>query len=253
MPAFPAPQPSQTPKDVRTATPAGDATVRKQPTSRFDPVTTLVAQKFDITVEHMRRAVTDRRAVEARKLAAALALRRYHVTPQEISDHFGLVEAAVTAAATTLDSLFVDFALSHHAPLLDIVDFLVQHWFERSASHASYYAIADIQDEVCAAFEVSRMDLLSPRRAANLACARQIAMALAKHLTKRSYPEIGRRFERDHTTVLHAVRKRQTLIDALAGVVRRDAPLAEWVGKAKTFVERGLPGTTEETVRSESR
>ena len=42
---------------------------------------------------------------------------------------------------------------------------------------------------------------------------RQIGMFLAKHLTKRSLPEIGRRFGgRDHTTVLHAVRKIDTLI-----------------------------------------
>jgi chromosomal replication initiator protein len=60
---------------------------------------------------------------------------------------------------------------------------------------------------------VSRSDLLSARRTANVVRPRQIAMYLAKTLTLRSLPEIGRRFGgRDHTTVLHAVRKIESLI-----------------------------------------
>ena len=54
---------------------------------------------------------------------------------------------------------------------------------------------------------------LSSRRTANVVRPRQIAMYLAKTLTLRSLPEIGRRFGgRDHTTVLHAVRKIESLI-----------------------------------------
>ena len=50
--------------------------------------------------------------------------------------------------------------------------------------------------------------MTSRRRPANLAFPRQVAMYLAKTLTLRSLPEIGRRFgDRDHTTVLHAIRK----------------------------------------------
>jgi chromosomal replication initiator protein len=56
--------------------------------------------------------------------------------------------------------------------------------------------------------------MLSSRRTANVVRPRQIAMYLAKTLTLRSLPEIGRRFGgRDHTTVLHAVRKIETLAD----------------------------------------
>ena len=55
--------------------------------------------------------------------------------------------------------------------------------------------------------------LLSSRRTANVVRPRQIAMYLAKTLTLRSLPEIGRRFGgRDHTTVLHAVRKIESLV-----------------------------------------
>jgi chromosomal replication initiator protein len=68
--------------------------------------------------------------------------------------------------------------------------------------------IEDIQKLVATRYNVSRADILSERRTAAVVKPRQIAMYLAKALTPRSLPEIGRRFGgRDHTTVLHAVRK----------------------------------------------
>ena len=74
--------------------------------------------------------------------------------------------------------------------------------------------IEDIQRLVANHFNVSRSDILSSRRTATVVRPRQIAMYLSKMLTLRSLPEIGRRFGgRDHTTVLHAVRK----IDELSG------------------------------------
>lgn len=61
-------------------------------------------------------------------------------------------------------------------------------------------------------YNVSRQDILSSRRTAVVVKPRQVAMYLAKILTLRSLPEIGRRFGgRDHTTVLHAVRKIESL------------------------------------------
>jgi chromosomal replication initiator protein len=81
--------------------------------------------------------------------------------------------------------------------------------------------IEEIQKLVAAHFNVSRADILSSRRTANVVRPRQIAMYLSKMMTPRSLPEIGRRFGgRDHTTVLHAVRK----IEGLAG---KDAVLSE--------------------------
>ena len=74
--------------------------------------------------------------------------------------------------------------------------------------------IDDIQRTVARHYNISRSDMLSSRRTANVVRPRQIAMYLAKTLTLRSLPEIGRRFGgRDHTTVLHAVRKIESLSD----------------------------------------
>jgi chromosomal replication initiator protein len=74
--------------------------------------------------------------------------------------------------------------------------------------------IEEIQRIVARQYNVSRADLLSSRRTANVVRPRQVAMYLAKTLTLRSLPEIGRRFGgRDHTTVLHAVRKIENLVN----------------------------------------
>ncbi|AGF74012.1 chromosomal replication initiator protein [Bartonella australis AUST/NH1] len=68
--------------------------------------------------------------------------------------------------------------------------------------------IEEIQRTVARHYNVSKQDLLSNRRTRTVVKPRQVAMYLAKMLTPRSLPEIGRRFGgRDHTTVLHAVRK----------------------------------------------
>lgn len=75
--------------------------------------------------------------------------------------------------------------------------------------------IEDIQRIVSKHFNVTKADLLSARRTRTVVRPRQIAMYLAKALTPRSLPEIGRRFgNRDHTTVLHAVRKIEEMATA---------------------------------------
>lgn len=63
-----------------------------------------------------------------------------------------------------------------------------------------------IQDAVCAVNGITREELLSPRRSTRIAHARQLAMYLARELTPLSLTEIARGFDRDHTTVLHAIR-----------------------------------------------
>ena len=91
--------------------------------------------------------------------------------------------------------------------------------------------IEDIQKLVATHFNVSRADILSSRRSASVVKPRQIAMYLAKVLTLRSLPEIGRRFGgRDHTTVLHAVRK-------IEGAVNADATLKDDVELLKRMLQ----------------
>jgi chromosomal replication initiator protein len=73
--------------------------------------------------------------------------------------------------------------------------------------------VDEIQKLVAEHFGLKQADLLSERRTRAVARPRQIAMHLAKSLTTKSYPDIGRRFGgRDHTTVLHAVRTIERMI-----------------------------------------
>jgi len=93
--------------------------------------------------------------------------------------------------------------------------------------------IDDILKVVAKHYNVTRADILSQRRTANVVKPRQIAMYLAKVLTLRSLPEIGRRFGgRDHTTVLHAVRKIDTLIATDRALAEEIETLKRLVGEA---------------------
>lgn len=82
-------------------------------------------------------------------------------------------------------------------------------------------SIDNIQKEIADKYRIRVTDLTSARRSRSIARPRQMAMAIAKELTDRSLPEIGREFGgRDHTTVLYAVRK-------IADLRKTDSQLAK--------------------------
>lgn len=115
----------------------------------------------------------------------------------------GALNRLIAYASLTGDTIDMAFA---HATLGEML-----------AGPAKRVTIDDIQRAVSAHFEVKQLDLISARRAQAIARPRQVAMYLAKRLTTRSLPEIGRKFgNRDHSTVIHAVRR----IEELRGVDR---------------------------------
>ncbi|MDM7931845.1 chromosomal replication initiator protein DnaA [Tabrizicola sp.] len=74
-------------------------------------------------------------------------------------------------------------------------------------------SIEEIQRKVAEHYNIRLSDMIGPKRLRNIARPRQVAMYLAKQLTPRSLPEIGRRFGgRDHTTIMHGVRKIEELM-----------------------------------------
>jgi chromosomal replication initiator protein len=131
--------------------------------------------------------------------------------PAEIMNH---VARNVTASGRELEGAFNQLLFRRSfEPSLSIerVDELLAHLV--GAGEARRVRIEDIQRIVARHYNVSRQELVSNRRTRVIVKPRQIAMYLAKTLTPRSFPEIGRRFGgRDHTTVLHAVRKIEELI-----------------------------------------
>ncbi|MGJ8622998.1 MAG: chromosomal replication initiator protein DnaA [Yoonia sp.] len=73
--------------------------------------------------------------------------------------------------------------------------------------------VEEIQRKVSEHYNIRLSDMIGPKRVRNYARPRQIAMYLAKQMTSRSLPEIGRRFGgRDHTTVMHGVRRIEELM-----------------------------------------
>jgi chromosomal replication initiator protein len=79
--------------------------------------------------------------------------------------------------------------------------------------------VDDIQRRVSEHYNIRLSDMHSPRRARMVARPRQIAMYLAKALTEHSLPEIGRKFGgRDHTTIMHGVRRIEELILSDRGI-----------------------------------
>ena len=73
--------------------------------------------------------------------------------------------------------------------------------------------IEEIQRKVAEHYNVRLSDMIGPKRVRTIARPRQVAMYLSKQLTTRSLPEIGRRFGgRDHTTIMHGIRKIEELM-----------------------------------------
>ena len=99
------------------------------------------------------------------------------------------------------------------------LDFVKEALRDVLAAQAKQVSIDNIQRIVAEHYRIKTSDLLSAKRTRSIARPRQMAMALAKELTKRSLPEIGAAFGgRDHTTVLHATRKIRELRDSDSGL-----------------------------------
>ena len=98
-------------------------------------------------------------------------------------------------------------------------------------AHDRRVTIEEIQKKVAEHYSIRLTDMSSARRARAVARPRQVAMYLAKQLTSRSLPEIGRKFgNRDHTTVMHAVSRVTELMD-------RDGTFAEDVELLRRLLE----------------
>jgi chromosomal replication initiator protein len=97
-------------------------------------------------------------------------------------------------------------------------------------------SVAAIQEAACAVFDVSRADLLSPKRTIRVAHARQLAIYLTRDLTSLSLAQIARDFNRDHSTVLHAIRAVSSRLDV-------NSETTELLDRTRALIHHP-PGTT---------
>jgi len=122
--------------------------------------------------------------------------------PGSIRELEGAVNTLAASAGARLGSLTLDEAMALLQPNLKV-------------SAERRVTVDEIQKLTAEHFALKQADLLSERRTRSVARPRQVAMWLCKQHTTRSYPDIGRRFGgRDHTTVLHAVKKVEELLQS---------------------------------------
>jgi chromosomal replication initiator protein len=144
------------------------------------------------------------------RLASARADDQSLDISEEILSH---VARTVTGSGRELEGAFNQLLFRHSFEpqiTLDRIDEILGHIYR--SGEPKRVRIEDIQRIVARHYNVSKTELLSNRRTRTIVKPRQVAMYLAKVMTPRSLPEIGRRFGgRDHTTVLHAVRKIEDL------------------------------------------
>ena len=160
----------------------------------------------------LRRAILERKAAELPGTVMPadvldMIAARVHASVREVE---GALNRVAAYAQLTGEAIDLDFA---RQTLGDVF---------RGAERR--VTIEEIQKLVSQHFELKPLDLVSARRSRAVARPRQIAMYLSKRLTTRSLPEIGRKFGgRDHSTVIHAVRKIEELRDTdrdIDGAVR---------------------------------
>lgn len=103
--------------------------------------------------------------------------------------------------------------------------------FEVPSPTTPAISVERIQQAVAEHFGIKRSDILAARRTRSVAWPRQVAMYLAKKLTLKSLPEIGRRFSgRDHTSILHGIRKVERLASSNPALKAEVSELAKQLG-----------------------
>ncbi|MBA3879361.1 MAG: chromosomal replication initiator protein DnaA [Sphingobium sp.] len=151
----------------------------------------------------LRRAILDRKLVDLPDV----------VVPDDVLD---LLAARLSNNIRELEGALN--RLVAYAQLTDVaidMDFTHATLGELLRGVQKRVTIDEIQRAVSTYFDLKPIELISARRARVVARPRQIAMYLAKRLTTRSLPEIGRKFGgRDHSTVIHAVRRIEELRDS---------------------------------------
>lgn len=160
-----------------------------------------VSLDIEIPDYELRKSILNMRYEEARQEQPQLEI------PEDIRHY---VARQINTSCRDIDGAFNQLLLQHrysNGPEdFEAIDKMLRHLIR--SGDAKRVRIEDIQKVVARQFNVPRNDMLSNRRTRQIVRPRQIAMYLSKTMTPRSLPEIGRRFGgKDHTTVLHAVRK----------------------------------------------
>ena len=130
--------------------------------------------------------------------------------PQDVLEFLAAkISTSVRELEGALNRLIAHADLAGRAITVESASDLLQDLLRASIRRVT---VEDIQRKVAEHYNIRLSDMHSPRRARPVARPRQVAMYLSKQLTEHSLPEIGRKFGgRDHTTIIHGVRKIEEL------------------------------------------
>lgn len=164
-----------------------------------------------------------RRVVQSRVAAAQAVHQNLDIPPAIVNYIAGAIKTNGRDLEGAVNRLIAHATLSNAKLTIQSVETAIQDLVRTREPRR--VKVEDILKLVATHYNVSKQDILSSRRTAIVVKPRQVAMYLAKTLTLRSLPEIGRRFGgRDHTTVLHAVRKIEAL-SAKDSILREELEL----------------------------
>jgi chromosomal replication initiator protein len=172
--------------------PKGLADIDERLTSRFDAGLTVAIEPPEL---EMRVAILIAKArVEGAEMPEDVAFFIAKNVRANVRELEGALRKVLAYSRFSLKDINITLAREALRDLLSI--------------HNRQVSVENIQKTVADFYKIKVADMYSKKRPASIARPRQIAMFLAKDMTKKSLPEIGELFGgRDHTTVLHAVRK----------------------------------------------
>jgi len=159
-------------------------------------VTELGALDFDLRLKVLEMRLAEKQAIDPTFVLDQDVLK---LLAERLTDNGRELEGSIIR-------LFANWQYMRTPITMDIAETVIRDLVQ--GIEPRRIKIEDILRIISRHYGVSKGDLLSQRRHRSVVWPRQIGMYLAKQLTQRSLPEIGRRFgNRDHTTVLHAIRK----------------------------------------------
>lgn len=173
-----------------------------------------------------------------RRIAAALAARRLLLPVTTTARLFGVAEAFVADALSTLDAVLAfTGASATHTPIAPLVAGVIEQWPRFDASTRRRIPVVEVQQIVARIYGVSVADMVSARRTKDVLKPRHVAIYLAKRFTLRSMPEIARTFGRHHSTIIYVVENMAACADAVAQKLSPDASIEEWAQALRKEME----------------
>jgi len=195
----------------------------------MDIIIAAVGVALDVLPTEILAGESSEQIVSARRLAMALCVRRLQFTVERVAGYFEVIEASVVDAVRVLDPILVAWSISNKMPLAMALQPIAKGWTDAAEAVRKRPTMRAIQDSVCEVWGVTRNEILSPCRNDRVTVARHAAAAICKVLTIKSLPEIGRSFgARDHTTMLHAVRRYEPIIHAVSQSLSVANSPTEW-------------------------